>query len=182
MVEEMLRDWVHAGKNRRAVCLRYFNPVGAHASGLIGEKPDGVPDNLMPLIALASIGKLDQLKILGCDYDTRDGTGERDFIHVCDLAIGHTKAVEKIEELERFQVLNLGTGSGTTVKEMIATFEAVSGVKIPTVNCARRMGDVARSWADVSRARGCLEFECQRSLEDMCRDVWNWTVNQHDLR
>jgi UDP-glucose 4-epimerase len=174
MVEDILRDWVISGRDNRAVVLRYFNPVGAHASGLLGEDPKDIPNNLMPLVVQTAQKKRRKLNIFGSDYDTRDGTGERDYIHVTDLAQGHLKAVESIKNLQRFQVLNLGSGSSTTVKELIATFEKTNKVSIPSRLVARRPGDVAKSLADPSLARDLIGFECKKTLKEMCKDTWNW--------
>lgn len=172
--EQILNDWVRSFDGNRAVCLRYFNPVGAHASGLIGENPHGEPNNLMPFISEVAAGQREYLSIYGNNYSTRDGTGERDFIHVTDLAYGHLKAVERLTCFDYFQVLNLGTGMGTTVKELISAFEKVSGKKINSVIKNRRSGDVARSLADPSLAAKLLGISSHQTIEDMCRDTWHW--------
>lgn len=172
--EQILNDWVHSFEGNKAVCLRYFNPVGAHASGLIGENPDGEPNNLMPIISEVAAGQRNYLSIYGNDYSTRDGTGERDYIHVVDLAYGHLKAVERLTYFEHFQILNLGTGKGTTVQELISAFEKVSGKKIKSVIKDRRSGDVARSLANPSLAKHLLGISSNRTIEDMCRDSWLW--------
>lgn len=172
--EQILNDWVSSCDGNRAVCLRYFNPVGAHDSGLIGESPHGEPNNLMPFISEVAAGQRENLSIYGNDYSTRDGTGERDFIHVTDLAYGHLKAVERLPYFDYFQTLNLGTGMGTTVKELISTFEKVSGKKINSVIKNRRKGDVARSLADSSLAEQLLGISFDQTIEDMCRDTWRW--------
>ena len=156
------------------LCLRYFNPVGAHASGLLGEDPRDTPNNLMPLIVQTALKKRHKLHIYGADYDTRDGTGERDYIHVMDLALGHIQALKEIINLERFQVLNLGSGKGTTVTELIRTFEKINDVSIATNLVERRPGDVAKSFADPSVARELIGFECHKTLEEICLDTWNW--------
>lgn len=174
MVEDILRDWVVSRSGNRAVALRYFNPVGAHPSGLLGEDPKDVPNNLMPLVVQAAQKKRTELNIFGSDYDTRDGTGERDYIHVSDLAQGHLKAIENIKNLPRFQVLNLGSGGSTTVKELVATFEETNNVSIPLRLVARRPGDVAKSLANPSLARDLIGFECKKTLREMCKDTWNW--------
>ena len=174
MIEQVLSDWVLTHSENKAVCLRYFNPVGAHESGLIGESPNGMPNNLMPYIAQVACGQRHKLSIFGDDYSTRDGTGERDYIHVVDLAIAHLKALEKLQSLRPFQVLNIGTGTGTTVKELVSVFERISGKLVPSKILKRRMGDVARSWADPSLAEKLLNFHCTRNIDEMCRDTWRW--------
>lgn len=172
--ENILQDWVKSSSLNRAVVLRYFNPVGAHDSGLIGEDPRNKPNNLMPTIIEAAKNKLSTLSICGSDYDTRDGTGERDYIHVVDLAHGHLKAIENINLLKQFEILNLGTGRGTTVLELITTFEKVNSIPIAKRFVERRPGDVAKSLADPTLARELIGFECKKSMEDMCLDTWNW--------
>lgn len=178
LFENVLRDWVNSNILNRSVILRYFNPVGAHVSGLIGEDPKDFPNNLMPLIVQAARNKLNELSIYGYDYDTRDGTGERDYIHVSDLAVGHVKAIENISKIQRFQILNLGSGVGTTVKELVNTFEKVNGVTFPKRVVSRRSGDVAKSFADPTLAKRLIGFKCTKTLENMCRDTWNW-VNKN---
>lgn len=172
--ENILQDWVHASDANRAISLRYFNPVGAHKSGLIGESPQDLPNNLMPLIVRVAQENNGCLDIYGADYETRDGTGERDYIHVCDLANAHVEAVEKIKNLGRFQILNLGTGRGTTVKELIETFEKSNNVIVPVRITDRRPGDVAKSYADPTLANNLLNFQCKRTIREMCVDAWNW--------
>ena len=172
--ENILKDWTEACDTKRAVILRYFNPVGAHASGLLGEDPRDTPNNLMPLIVQTALKQRHKLHIYGADYDTRDGTGERDYIHVMDLALGHIQALKEIINLERFQVLNLGSGKGTTVTELIRTFEKINDVSIATNLVERRPGDVAKSFADPSVARELIGFECHKTLEEICLDTWNW--------
>jgi len=174
MVENILQDWIKTNNSRRALCLRYFNPVGSHISGSIGEDPKNVPNNLMPLIVQTAAGIQEYLSIFGDDYDTRDGTGERDYIHVSDLANGHLLALEKHELLDRFQVINLGTGSGTTVKELIEEFEICTNQKIKIKISARRSGDIAKCYADTTLAAKLLDFKCEKSISDMCIDSWNW--------
>ncbi|OUU21529.1 MAG: UDP-glucose 4-epimerase GalE [Candidatus Endolissoclinum sp. TMED37] len=174
IIEQMIKDWVKSHNKNRAVCLRYFNPVGAHQTGLIGEDPIGIPNNLMPYISQVAVGKRDFLSIYGDNYDTRDGTGERDYIHVVDLAYGHVKVAEKIFELEPFQVLNLGTGKSTTVKELLSAFQKITGKKISFKIVNPRKGDIASSWADTSLVQNLLKIKFERSLEDMCQDAWNW--------
>ena len=172
--EGILRDWVNSNELYRSVILRYFNPVGAHASGLIGEDPKDTPNNLMPLIVQAVHKKGNELCIYGSDYNTRDGTGERDYIHVSDLAYGHLKAIENIKDLQQLQILNLGSGNGTTVKELVAAFEKSNNVTVPRSIVSRRTGDVATSIADPALAQKLIGFECKKTLEEMCTDTWNW--------
>ena len=172
--ENILKDWTAASDIKRAVILRYFNPVGAHPSGLLGEDPKDMPNNLMPLIVQTAKQKREEVSIYGADYDTRDGTGERDYIHVMDLALGHMQALSAISNLERFQVLNLGSGKGTTVKELIRTFEKINNISVATNLVERRPGDVAKSLADPSNACELIGFECTKTLEEICSDTWNW--------
>ena len=157
--------------------LRYFNPIGAHESGLIGEDPNGVPNNLMPYITQVAVGKLDHLNVFGDDYDTPDGTGVRDYIHVVDLAKGHVKALQAIESGCGVEVFNLGTGRGYSVLEVVHAFERASGVKIPYVIAPRRAGDIAACYSDPSKAEAVLGWRAERGMEDMCRDSWNWQKN-----
>jgi UDP-glucose 4-epimerase len=180
MVERILQDWVKANNSRRALCLRYFNPVGAHISGLIGEDPKNIPNNLMPFIVQTAAGRRAKLSIFGDDYDTRDGTGERDYIHVSDLADGHLLALEKHKQLDHFQTINLGTGSGTTVKELIKEFEISTKQKIKTKISKRRPGDIPKSYANTELAAKRLDFKCTKSISDMCRDTWNWQKQNLD--
>lgn len=179
MVEHILQDWTSANRSQKVICLRYFNPVGAHASGLIGENPTNTPNNLMPLIVETAAGKRSQLSIFGDDYGTRDGTGERDYIHVSDLVNGHLLALEQHKLLDRFQVINLGTGLGTTVKELINKFENSTKQKIQIEISGRRTGDIARIYADTKLAAELLNFKCQKSIENMCIDSWNWHKKTH---
>jgi UDP-glucose 4-epimerase len=172
--ENILKDWTTTCDTKRAVILRYFNPVGAHTSGLLGEDPKDTPNNLMPLIVQTAQKKRRELCIYGADYDTRDGTGERDYIHVMDLALGHMKALSEIFNLKRLQVLNLGTGKGTTVTELIRTFEKTNNISVETKVVGRRPGDVAKSFADPGIARELIGFECSKTLEEICSDTWNW--------
>ena len=176
MVEHILKDWVNANASNIAVCLRYFNPVGAHMSGLIGESPKGIPSNLMPFITQTALGRHQQLSIYGDDYETDDGTCERDYIHVSDLARGHLLTLESYKKLDRFQVLNLGTGSGTSVKALVEGFENSTEQKIKTQVISRRQGDVAQSYADTKLASELIGFKCEKSIDDMCADTWNWQV------
>jgi UDP-glucose 4-epimerase len=154
--------------------MRYFNPIGAHKSGLIGEHPKNMPNNLMPFILQTAFGSRKRLSIFGSDYDTRDGTGERDYIHITDLADGHLLALEKHELLERCQIINLGTGLGTTVKELVKEFESSTKQKIAIQILERRPGDIAKFYADPTLAAQILGFHCKKTISDMCIDSWNW--------
>jgi len=157
--------------------LRYFNPIGAHESGLIGEDPTGIPNNLMPYITQVAVGKLPRLSVFGDDYDTPDGTGVRDYIHVVDLALGHIKALDKIKETEGVGIYNLGTGTGYSVLDLVHNFQDANGVEIPYVIVDRRPGDVATCYADATKAKEELGWTAQKTLADMCRDSWNWQKN-----
>jgi UDP-glucose 4-epimerase len=154
--------------------LRYFNPVGAHESGRIGEDPNDIPNNLMPYISQVAVGKLDELSVFGGDYDTPDGTGVRDYIHVVDLAIGHLKALEKLETNPGVITYNLGTGQGYSVLDVVKAFEKASGQEVPYKITDRRPGDAASCYADPTKAEQELNWKAERSLEDMCRDAWRW--------
>jgi UDP-glucose 4-epimerase len=174
MAEQIIADWCAAVQGRSAISLRYFNPAGAHLSSQIGEDPSGTPNNLMPYLAQVAIGKLPTLQIFGDDYDTRDGTGERDYIHVVDLARAHVASVDYLATAKRHEVVNVGTGQGVTVIELVKSFERASGVKVPRAIAPRRKGDAASSYADASRARAWLAWEAQYGVDDMCRDSWAW--------
>jgi UDP-glucose 4-epimerase len=174
MVEEILRDLQVADGRWNVALLRYFNPVGAHPCGRIGEDPLGTPNNLMPIISQVAVGKLPQLKIFGDDYDTPDGTGVRDYIHVVDLAKGHVKALERFQYDPGLATYNLGTGRGYSVLEMVKSFEDVNNVSIPYRIVARRPGDVARVYADPNLARKELGWTAQHGIEEMARDTWRW--------
>lgn len=174
MIEEILRDLVVADSDWEISILRYFNPVGAHESGLIGEDPKGIPNNLMPYITNVAIGKLDKLKVFGSDYNTVDGTGIRDYIHVVDLAVGHIKALEALQK--GISVYNMGTGEGYSVLEVISAFEKITNKKVNYEFTDRRPGDVAISYADVSKAKSELKWKAKRNIEQMCLDAWNWQV------
>lgn len=178
MVEDMLRDLGIAESGWRIALLRYFNPVGAHASGLIGEDPRGIPNNLMPYISQVAVGRLPRLSVFGGDYPTPDGTGVRDYIHVVDLAAGHLAALARLRQREGVLAVNLGTGKGTSVLEMIRAFEAASGRSIPYQVAARRPGDVAECWADPSHAYSELGWRARLVLSDMCVDAWRWQNHQ----
>lgn len=177
MVEEILVDVAKAHNYFNVTVLRYFNPVGAHQSGLIGEDPNGQPNNLMPYISQVAIGKLSKLSVYGNDYPTHDGTGVRDYIHVMDLAEGHLAAVKHDKHDYNFKVFNLGTGKGYSVMELIAAFEKQSGKKVPYHFAPRRLGDVAECWSDPSLARQELGWQAKRDLNEMVRDAWNWQQN-----
>ena len=174
MLEQILRDIAAADQTWRISLLRYFNPVGAHKSGLIGEDPNDIPNNLMPYIAQVAVGKLSRLSVFGNDYNTPDGTGVRDYIHVVDLARGHLKALNYLEKQGGVSVFNLGTGTGYSVLEMVAAFEKASGKHVPYQITARRAGDIASCYADPAKAARELSFQATHTLEDMCRDSWNW--------
>lgn len=173
-IEEIIRDWCLSVPESSAVLLRYFNPVGADASGRIGEDPNGIPNNLMPFVAKVTTGLLEQLGIFGGDYDTRDGTGERDFIHVCDLADAHLAALKYAVENVGCEAVNVGTGQGATVLELVHAFEKASGKTVPYAIGPRRAGDVARSLASVEKAKRLLGWTARHSLEDMCNSTWHW--------
>lgn len=172
--EQILRDVAHANPDWSVALLRYFNPIGAHASGLIGEDPVGIPNNLMPYITQVASGKLKQLNVFGNDYPTPDGTGVRDYIHVVDLAQGHVAACQYLMVHTGCEVFNLGTGVGYSVLDLVHTFSRVNQMEIPYVIAPRRPGDVARCFADASRAKEMLGWTAKKTLEDMCRDSWRW--------
>lgn len=174
MIEQILIDTQNANKDMNIVILRYFNPIGAHPSGLIGEKPNGIPNNLMPYITQVACGKREKLFVYGNDYDTPDGTGVRDYIHVVDLARGHVCALGVIEKNCGVDIFNLGTGHGYSVLDVINAFEKVNNIKIPYEIVARRPGDIAMCYADPAKAKRVLGWVAQYSLEDMCRDSWNY--------
>lgn len=177
MLEQILRDVQLSDKEWSVALLRYFNPIGAHSSGLIGEDPAGIPNNLMPFIAQVAVGKRDELSVFGDDYETVDGTGVRDYIHVIDLALGHIKALEKISEVSGVHTYNLGSGQGTSVLELVQAFEKVNGVPVPYKIVERRPGDVATCYANADKALEELNWKTEKSIEDMCRDTWNWQSN-----
>ncbi len=177
MNEQILMDFAKADENLSVVLLRYFNPVGAHKSGLIGEDPTGIPNNLMPFISQVAVGKRDHLNVFGDDYNTPDGTGVRDYIHVVDLAKAHVKAIDYALEHKGSEVFNIGTGVGYSVLDMVKAFEKVNDIKIPYVIAPRRPGDVDECYADSSKAAKMLGWTAEKTLEDMCADTWNWQKN-----
>lgn len=180
MIEQILRDAAKADPSLAAVCLRYFNPVGAHESGLIGELPNGIPNNLMPYIAKVAVGKLEKVHVFGNDYPTPDGTGVRDYIHVVDLARGHVCAIKKLETNCGLFICNLGTGKGYSVLDVIHAFEKACGKPIPYVIEARRPGDIAECYADPTKARNELGWVAEYGIEEMCADSWNWQKKNPD--
>lgn len=180
MMEQILEDAAHADKEMSVVLLRYFNPIGADASGLIGEDPQGIPNNLMPYVSQVAVGKREKLTIFGKDYDTPDGTCRRDFIHVTDLAKGHVKAVEYAMETKGTEVFNMGTGTPYSVLEIVKAFQDANALKIPYEFGPRRPGDLAECWADAAKAERILGWKAEKNLTDMCRDTWNWQKNNPD--
>lgn len=174
MIEDMLRDLYASDNSWDVALLRYFNPVGAHPSGRIGEDPSGIPNNLVPYIAQVAVGKLPELRVFGDDFPTPDGTGVRDYIHVVDLAVGHIQALKLLEKNPGLVTYNLGTGTGYSVLEVIRSFESASGTTIPYKVVERRPGDVATSYADPSLAESTLNWKAKRNLDQMCADVWRW--------
>ncbi len=177
MIEEILRDLYQADDAWNVAILRYFNPVGAHQSGQIGEDPHGIPNNLVPYITQVAIGKLPELSVFGDDYPTRDGTGIRDYIHVVDLAAGHLKAIEKLRSNPGVVTYNLGTGRGYSVLEVVSAFEKASGKKIPYKIVGRRPGDIASCYADPAKANEELGWSAERDIDEMCADAWRWQSN-----
>ena len=174
MIEQILTDLHTADPEWNVVLLRYFNRIGAHQSGLIGEDPKGIPNNLVPYVAQVAVGKLKAVQVYGNDYDTPDGTGVRDYIHVCDLATGHVAALNWMNGREGVEVFNLGTGKGTSVLEVIAAFSKACGKELPYVIRERRAGDIAANWGDASKAERMMDWKAQYDIDDMCRDSWNW--------
>ena len=177
MLEEILTDIQKADPEWNVILLRYFNPIGAHESGTIGENPNGVPNNLMPYITQVAVGKLKELGVFGNDYDTHDGTGVRDYIHVVDLALGHVKAIEKLAQNPGIAIYNLGTGNGYSVLDIVKNFEAATGIHIPYVIKPRRPGDIATCYCDASKAERELHWKAERDLKTMCADSWRWQKN-----
>ncbi|MDR1228857.1 MAG: UDP-glucose 4-epimerase GalE [Azoarcus sp.] len=180
MSEEMLRDAAVADPAWKITLLRYFNPVGADPSGQIGEDPGGIPNNLMPYVCQVAVGKLSELQVFGNDYPTPDGTGVRDYIHVSDLAAGHLAALARLESLPAVSAINLGTGRGYSVLELVRAFEAASGRPVPYRIAPRRAGDVAECWADPARAAALLGWRAEHGIEAMCRDAWRWQSTNPD--
>lgn len=176
-IEYILRDLYKSDNSWNIVLLRYFNPIGAHKSGLIGENPNGIPNNLMPYITQVAIGKREILNIFGNDYNTHDGTGVRDYIHVVDLAKGHLCALNRIKENKGLDIYNLGTGIGYSVLDIVNTFQKVNNIKIPYRFVERRPGDIDMCYANPEKAYKEMGFKCQYTLEDMCKDSWNWEKN-----
>lgn len=177
MLEEVLKDVHHADPEWNVVLLRYFNPIGAHPSGKIGEDPNGIPNNLMPYITQVAVGKREELGVFGNDYDTPDGTGVRDYIHVCDLAAGHVCALKAIERNCGLAVYNLGTGHGYSVLDVVKAFEKANGIKIKYSIKPRRAGDIATCYCNPAKAKAELGWEAHYGIEEMCRDSWNWQKN-----
>ena len=177
MIEDILRDVYKADKNMNIAILRYFNPVGAHASGIIGEDPNGIPNNLMPYITKVAIAELKELSVFGNDYNTPDGTGVRDYIHVVDLAKGHIKALEKLDTNSGLVTYNLGTGKGYSVLDLVKAFSKASGKEIPYKIVDRRAGDIGVCYADPKKANENLGWKAEKSIEEMCEDSWRWQSN-----
>lgn len=177
MIEHILKDLAISDKDMSIVILRYFNPIGAHSSGLIGDDPNGIPNNLMPYIVKVASGDLPYLNVFGSDYDTSDGTGVRDYIHVVDLADGHVKAIKKLEENPGLKIYNLGTGIGYSVLDVIENVSKAVGKDIPYVIAPRRAGDIAQCYSDASLAKKELGWEAKNGIKEMCEDSWNWQKN-----
>ena len=177
MTEQILSDMARADENWSIALLRYFNPIGAHPSGRIGEDPRGIPNNLMPYITQVAVGRREKLNVFGNDYDTHDGTGVRDYLHVVDLAKGHVAAMNYITKNQGCEVFNLGTGKGYSVLDMVKSFTAVNGVDVPYVIADRRPGDLAVCYADPAKSLEMLGWKAEKTLDDMCRDSWNWQKN-----
>ncbi len=180
VIERILEDMHHADNSMNVALLRYFNPVGAHESGRIGESPNEIPNNLVPYVSQVAVGKLKELSVFGNDYPTIDGTGVRDYIHVVDLVIGHLSALDKLKTNPGLVIYNLGTGRGYSVLEMVKAFEAASGKKIPYKIVGRRSGDIASCFADPSKAKAELDWTAARGIEEMCADVWRWQSQNPD--
>lgn len=177
MLEQMLIDIQKADNEWNVILLRYFNPIGAHKSGKIGENPNGIPNNLMPYVTQVAVGKLEHLGIFGNDYDTPDGTGVRDYIHVVDLAKGHVRALEKIAENAELCIYNLGTGHGYSVLDIVKNFEAATGIKIPYIIKNRRAGDIATCYCDPQKAKDEMGWKAEYGIKEMCEDAWRWQSN-----
>lgn len=176
-IEEILKDKAKTNPELSIILLRYFNPVGAHESGKIGESPSGIPNNLMPYITQTALGIREKLSVFGNDYDTHDGTGVRDYIHVTDLAKGHLSSLKFADKHQGVEAINLGTGKGYSVLEIVSTFEKVNNIKVPYIITERRPGDIAKCYANVDKARNLLAWKAEKTLEDMCRDSWKWQQN-----
>ena len=176
-LEEIFTDLYISDNEWNVILLRYFNPIGAHKSGRIGENPNGIPNNLVPYITQVAVGKLDYVRVFGDDYETKDGTGVRDYIHVLDLALGHIKEIRKFEDSKAVRIYNLGTGGGYSVLDMIKNFEEVTGKKIKYVVTPRRSGDIAECYADSTKAKEELGWEAKYGIREMCEDSWRWQVN-----
>lgn len=182
MIEQIMTDAAAADSSLSVVLLRYFNPIGAHVSGLIGERPSGTPNNLMPYITQVAAGRLERLSIFGNDYPTPDGTGVRDYIHIMDLARGHVAALRYAVSHKGTEIFNLGTGRGFSVLELVEAFMRVNGVDVPYVIAGRREGDIAECYADVTKAHELLGWRAEKGIEDMCRDAWRWERNMAEGR
>lgn len=180
MLENILQDIYKSDNEWNIIILRYFNPIGAHESGLIGEDPKGIPNNLAPYITKVAVGQLDVLGVFGDDYDTHDGSGVRDYIHVVDLSIGHLKAIEKIKDKPGVAIYNLGTGKGYSVLDLVKAFSKACGKEIPYIIKPRRVGDIAKCYADASLANKELAWTAERDLNKMCEDAWEWQKNNPD--
>jgi len=176
-IEEILKDLAVSDEEWNIVLLRYFNPIGAHKSGLIGEDPQGIPNNLMPFISQVAVGKREKLSVFGNDYPTPDGSGVRDYIHVVDLSDAHVKAIQKIESLKGVSTFNLGTGNGVSVLEMVETFQSETGEEVPYEIVERRPGDIAECWANASLAKESIGWQAQYGLKEMIEDTWRWQSN-----
>lgn len=177
MMEQIMIDLQKSDPAWKIVLLRYFNPIGAHKSGKIGEDPQGIPNNLLPYIAQVAVGKLDYLRVFGDDYDTVDGTGVRDYIHVVDLAKGHVCAIDKLDSLDGVSIINLATGNGYSVLEVVKAFEEASGRKVPYKIVGRREGDIAKCFADATKAYKVLGWKAENGIKEMCEDSWSWQKN-----
>ncbi|MFT4925820.1 MAG: UDP-glucose 4-epimerase, partial [Phenylobacterium sp.] len=174
MFEQMLQDVAKSDEQFKVILLRYFNPIGAHKSGTMGENPNGIPNNLLPYVAQVAVGRLPQLNVFGDDYDTPDGTGVRDYIHVVDLALGHLKALDALDNINGCEAINLGTGNGTSVLEIVKQFAQISGCEVPYKIMPRREGDLATVYADAGLAKQLLGWQAERGMEQMLQDTWRW--------
>lgn len=181
MIERILTDAQKANPSLKVILLRYFNPIGAHRSGLLGEDPNGIPNNLMPYVTQVAVGRLEKLRVFGNDYNTIDGTGVRDYIHVVDLALGHIAALEKIKTISGLAIYNLGTGRGTSVLELVNAFEKVTGKKIPYEIVGRRSGDIDMSYANVDKAKNELHWSSKYDIEQACLDSWNFQKHNPEV-